>query len=246
MALPVPPYIRTARIQDNVIRYRWDDWDLQADESQLEEGFCTRLQHLSQRANLAFSIATAEWIVSRYGLLFDDPLPWQYLESAWAQSVDARYGALTIEGDTNSDEWTGPIRRPIWWGLLQVEFTISEAEEDGNPEVGVGRLITLAEHIMTDPAPYRMWRERIIERLGVLYPLDSEEHLGEVVPREALDPNLDFTLEQTEALLNQFLASLDYRTNPFLNLPEKMLEEGFKGIPYVFEIEQDRKARFEW
>jgi hypothetical protein len=83
-------------------------------------------------------------------------------------------------------------------------------------------------------------------RLQNLYPLNSEEKLGEVVPQEALDPTLDFQIEQTEPFVNRFLRSLDYRTNPFLNSPEQMLDRGFKGTPYVFNIEEDRKARFEW
>src|SRR2546426_823255 len=113
MTLVAPHYIRATRIQDKVLRYRWDDWDLNADEEKLDKGIALHLSRLSQRASLAFTIATTEWMVYRYGLLLDEQLPWQYLEAAWAQTIDWRYGALTIEGDTDAKEWTGPIRRPI-------------------------------------------------------------------------------------------------------------------------------------
>jgi len=47
-------------------------------------------------------------------------------------------------------------------------------------------------------------------------------------------------------LINRFLAGLNYKSNPFLSSPEDMLAGGFEGKPYVFNSEQDRKARFEW
>lgn len=246
MALSIPGYMKAARVQDRVIRYKWDDWDVNADEASLDEAVSERLGRLSQRAVLAFTIATAEWIVYRYGALVDEPMPSQYLQAAWAQIVDWHYGALTIEGDTDPREWAGPIKRPIWWGLLQTDFAIDEAEDDGEPEVGAVRVATLAEHVMTDPSHYRAWRERILERLEALYPMDPEEHLGEVVPREALDPDFDFHVDDTEALTNGFLSSLDHETNPFLNSPENMLNEGFEGTPYVFDLGSDRRRRLEW
>ena len=104
----------------------------------------------------------------------------------------------------------------------------------------------MAEHVITHPEPYRASHERILERLTKLYPIDPDEKLGEVVPWQALDPNEDFKAEETEALIKQFLASLNWSTNAFLNSPQKMLKQGFKGTPYTFDIEKDRKARFDW
>jgi hypothetical protein len=80
-------------------------------------------------------------------------------------------------------------------------------------------------------------------RLEFYYQRQTDETLGDVVPREALDPNFDFNPERTQFLIDRFLADLSRRTNPFLSSPEKMLEGGFVGTPYVFDMEADRQYR---
>lgn len=239
----IPKYIQIPNIQDNTIRFKWDDWNVKQADFPIEDILYDRLQNLAQRATVAFTIATAEWIIHRFGGLSDDPLPLEYLEAAWAQVVHFRY---SYHRDIRKEEWTGPVRGPIGIAIRRVIFAIQQAEEDGDPPWRAGRISKLAEHVISDPTPYKEWRESIMKRLETLYPLDPDETLGEVVPREALDPDFDFNIEQTESLINKFLAGLDYNTNPFLNSPEKMLELGFEGTPYVFDIEADRKARFEW
>jgi hypothetical protein len=88
-----------------------------------------------------------------------------------------------------------------------------------------------------------------MERFESLYKRDPDDELGDVVPREAVDPGRAFKVEQTEAIINQFLASLDHRTNQFLSSPEDMLEsddeedEGFPGTPYLFDMKADRQSR---
>ena len=192
------------------------------------------------------AIATAEWIVYRYASLFQHGLPWQFLESAWAQLIDGRYGQLTIEGDTDRETWAGPVRRPIWRALYFVEFSIFEKEHDRIPELGAAHLIALAEYVMTDSGPFQQWCRRVLDRLQGMYPRGAEDHLGDVIPREALDPDGEFDPNDTEFLMNQFLSGLDYRANPFLSSPEKMHQLGFKGTPYVFRLVDDRRARAEW
>jgi hypothetical protein len=97
--------------------------------------------------------------------------------------------------------------------------------------------------VLSTPEPYLVWYDRVLNRLQTLYPRDPHEPLGEVVPREALDPAYDFRIEDTEALINQYLIGLDYTRNPFLNNPERMIEEGFPGTPYTFDIQTDRAMR---
>jgi hypothetical protein len=225
------------------IRYRWDDWNVEAVDMPLDEGLYERLSAISQRAVVAFTVGTAEWIVHRFGALSHDRFPHQRVEAAWAQVVHFRY---SFEQDVNLQDWNGPVRGPIGIAIRRVVYAIQQAEEGFDPSWRACRAAKLAEHVMPTSTPYHQWRERIMERLEQLYPLKPEDKLGEVVPREALDPDYDFRLEQTEVLINQFLSSLDYRSNPFLNSPATMIKQGFTGTPYVFDIEQDRKARFEW
>jgi hypothetical protein len=243
MTLPVQHYLQTSGIQDPVIRYKWDDWNVEEVDMPLEAALRKRLDRISQRAVTAFTIGTAEWIVHRFAIFSADQIPALRLEAAWAEVVDFLYSTNT---DIRLEDWAGPIRGPIGIALRRVIFALQQASQDGDPAWRAGRAAKLAEHVISDPSPYLNWRERILERFEKSYPLDPDETLGEVVPREALDPDVEFDVSQTEIMINRFLNSLDYRSNPFLNAPEEMLKAGFKGTPYAFDIDEDRKARFEW
>jgi hypothetical protein len=246
MVLHVFKCIQTTDIQDNTIRYKWDDWNVEQAEEPIDEDFYKRLEGISQRANIAFTIGTAEWIIYRFGSVSNDSLPIQYLEAAWAQIVHWRYAGYSWNDFTKKAEWSGPVRGPLDIAMTRVMFAIQQAEADENPELRAAWITNLAQYLMANPTPYRRWCEWVMERLESLYRRDPEEKLGEVVPREALDPDFDLKVEKTESLINRFLGTLDYNTNPFLSSPEKMLEQGYEGRPYIFDIEKDRKARFEW
>jgi hypothetical protein len=170
-------------------------------------------------------------------------MPTQYLEAAWAQIVDWRYGALTWEERVNRGEWIGPVKGPIGTAMLRVMYAIQQVRENAFPELRAAWITKLASYIMPDQAPNYRWREEALRRLALWYPRDPTETLGDVVPRQALDPDSGFNPEHAEALLNDFLASLNYEANPFLNSPAKMLELGFKGTPYRFNLEAERQRR---
>jgi len=244
MVLTIPPYLLTAPIQQETIRYKWDDWDEEGVEGAIDDKLYGRLKTLSQRANVAFTAASAEWIVYRFGRLSDDSLPLQCLEAAWAQMID---GAYSVPWEFPDDKtWSGPVRSPIRRAMSLVADAINEMVVDSDPALMAAIISKLVEHLMSDPKPYQSWRERVLERLDRLYRLDPAETIGDVVPREAFDPNADFKPEQTEHMVNQFLAGLNYHENALLNSPTTMLEKGFQGTPYQFNIEKDRQNRFEW
>jgi len=254
MTLPVPKYLQAANVDDTSIRYQWDDWKTLPALQAVDDKLKSRLKGVSQRAVVAFMCGTVEWIVHRFSRLCDDPALSAYLEAAWAMIVDVRYcvcgGGGTGWQEYSIKGWDGPIKAPIADALERLEIAIQKlAWEDTDPVRRAGLLAALAAYVMTDPAPYKRWCGQVMKRFESLYPRDPEDELGDVVPREAIDPKFDFKVERTEALINRFLASLDYHTNIFLTSPEDMLEsddeeeEGFKGTPYVFDMEADREAR---
>jgi len=238
--------LHAANIQDRVIRYRWDDWDIERAEEPIDREFYKRLQSLSQRANVALTIATAEWIVQRFAQIADVTLSLQYVEAAWVQVVDFRYGTVPWDDYTNEHAWSGPVFRPIWTAMYRIQFALEVAKDDEEPELRAAWVTNLASYVLTDPTPYRIWLEAVMVRLESLYPRDPSETLGEVVPRVALDPEQSFTIEMTEPLINRFLADIDIRTNPFLASPESLVTNGFDGTPYQFRLQGDRTARFDW
>ncbi len=253
MTLPVPPYLKAANIQDHSIRYEWDDWRTIPAAETPDKKLVSRLAGVSQRAVLAFGCGTAEWIVYRFAKLSDDPAPWNFLESAWAMIVDVRYcgyGEATGWQEYSVKGWNGPVRRPIQDALKLLEIACQQLawEFHSEPTSLVGTISALTCYVTTDPAPYKKWSERVLERFESLYSRDPDDKLGDVVPRQAVDPGFRFKVQQTQTLINQFLSSLDYRHNIFLTPPEGILEhfdeeEDFKGTPYVFDIEQDRQTR---
>jgi hypothetical protein len=252
MTLSTPSFLKMAPIQDNSIRYKWDEWsDLPVLET-VDEDLVAQLKKVSQRAVLAFACGTAEWIVYRFEKLCHDPAPNNYLVAAWAMIVNVRYcgyGRATEWKVFSKQGWDGPIRGPICESLLFLEAALQEVAWNNTEPVGcAGGIAALACYLINDPAPYRRWREQVLERFCSLYPRNREDPLGDVVPREAVDPEFNFRVEQTPALINAFLSRLDCHVNVFLSPPEGMLQhfedgEDFHGKPYAFDIEIDRQAR---
>jgi hypothetical protein len=102
---------------------------------------------------------------------------------------------------------------------------------------------------MPHPGPYETWCKQVLDRLEAFYPILDDDYIGDVVPREVVDPNVSISVAATEALVNTFLAGLNFRQNKFLSVPEEMStseymeSRRFVGAPYRFEIEVDRAAR---
>ncbi len=243
MTLSVPKYIHEVNIQNLTIRYTWDDRNVEAVEKPVDEELISRLNKITLRGNAAFTIAVSEWIVYRFKHLLKDQVPLEFLEAAWAQTIDSRYG---YEWDPLQAGWEGPIMGPIREALMWSSDAIEKKDEYLNPSSNVEKVLKLTRHVLCDTSSFQVWFDTVINRLETYYPMNPDEKLGDVVPRELFCPDLDFKCDQSESLINKFLRGLDYDSNPFLRPPKEMLEEGFDGTPYVFDIEKDRKERFEW
>lgn len=251
--LPIPQYLIAADIQEGTLRYVWDDWKTLSMLEYLDPELTGMLQRISQRAELAFMCATAEWIVYRFARLLDTSIAWAYLQAAWAMIVNVRYCGYGTgnwwQEYSEAGDWTGPVRGVICDAFERLEIAFQQLHlERTDPVRRAGLIATLAAHIMPNAEPYKRWSQAVLQRLILLEPRDADDKLGDVVPRQAMDPALSFDVAQTEDLVNRFLASLDHNANIFLSSPEGMLEvddagERFMGVPYVFDIEADRKER---
>ena len=104
MTLSTPSYIQQANIQDPTIRYLWDDWNVEQAETPIDKKLKAQLKKVSLRSSIAFSIATAEWITFSFEQFIDDPVPLQYLEAAWSQSINFNYGFI----------WWDPLADEDW------------------------------------------------------------------------------------------------------------------------------------
>lgn len=235
-----PRYITAAELGGVTVRYKWDEWNVKEAYLPAHQELLERLIPLTRRANIALTIATAEWIAYRFELLDPDPMPLQYLEAAWAANIDLAY-ARYIE--TDDDQWRGPVRGPLNVALMLVIDGLFLEDENPNPAVNAAWITNLANRVLENTDSFRMWREAAIDRLDAYYrasatsgeDLFGDEGIkGPLVPREVFDPQFPFTPDLTAELIRSFLSELDVRANPFLRTPEAMRELGFKGRPYSF------------
>jgi hypothetical protein len=230
-------------VQDISIAYKWDDWNVEDAYEPLDENFTNRMAMLSYRANEAFTAGCVEWIIYRFGFLSNDSTPANYIEAAWAAMLDWRYAKYFEPVD---EEWHGPVRRVLEVAIVLMVEVIDRTESYDLPEISSASISNLAKHVMSQSKSFEEWQEWAVERLTLFYPRDEEEPLGPVVPREALDPDIEFSPSDTPEYINRFLKSLDFRKNEFLEPPETMLKSGFEGHPYTFNAAEDRRQRFEW
>ena len=253
MGIEIFSYLKKANVQESTAHYFWDDWKSIPAIEEPNEDLVTSLARLSQRSILAFECATAEWIIYRFGVLDNDPAPWEFLEAAWAMTISPRYSGYGKGSGWQSYSqrgWDGPVRRPIKNGLDGLEIDIRQltSEYHTDPSFGAAVTVGLATYVMTDPMPFNKWRDQVLARLEGLFPRDPKDPLGDPVPRQALDLDSEFLKGDSERLLNKFLAGLDYRRNPFLSSPEGMLEHfdaepDFIGRPYEFDMGLDQLTR---
>jgi hypothetical protein len=225
------------------IRFEWDDWNTEAVEERPDDPLVEGLRRVSDRAILALAIGMAEWVAYRFEPLTDDRTPWQFLGAVWAAGVDWRYLSETWDSQTGEEDWSGPVRGALKASMMAIDEVVYSARLGGNVTNGARWVSNIATHVLPTAEPFREWRDRTLERLAVLYPRHEDDLIGEVVPREVLDLEREFRVSETEVLINHFLRSLDHNGNPFLALPEELLQDGFTGTPYVFDILTDRRER---
>lgn len=244
MTLAAPPHIAGLRLQLDPLRYTWDDWDLDQVESPVDESLLVKLEQLSQRANVAFCIACAEWIVYPLCAVLGDQILLQRLEAAWAQIIDPRY---CVSLDVSPDDWAGPLKGPALRAVDLVEFAVDAFTRDNSPADIAATASKLTTHLLVrDVAPFLRWQEQVLARLMEYYRLDPDETMGDVVPREALSPEHSFDPAHTQDLMNVFLQRLCESGNPFLCSGDEMSDRGYKGPYCQFDPEYDRKLRFDW
>jgi len=226
---------------DRSIRYKWDEWGSRFGPIRSDEKIGQRLSHLTHRAVGAFAVSAAEWVVSRYESMIETTVPRLCLEAASAQLVDFRYSSYwDLEGD-----WSGPIKGPIRVAFDFLSLTLESISRAADPAADATVVSALAYYVINSSDSYKRWELSSLDRLKTLYPFDSQDTLGGVVPREALDTGRPFLVDETETLINRFLASVDHLNNPFLNPPQEMLKRGFSTTPYVFNNQEDMRVRRE-
>ena len=69
---------------------------------------------------------------------------------------------------------------------------------------------------------FKAWRRATISRLIEVAPADPSLGLGRPLPRDIVDPGYTASPEQDDARISAYLASLDWRNNPYLGKPDEI------------------------
>jgi hypothetical protein len=245
MVQPVPAYVRSDGVADELLRYAWDEWTIRKHWDIVEADLHQRIDQLTNRAGTALALATAEWICQRFSLLCWDPRPRQFLEAAWAGNIHRSYCEYT---ETVTDEWRGPIRGPLNIIILIANDALFCLHEDPHAATRACWMAALARHVLPSAARPRFeaWFEASIERLEAHYPrvlaLVSESvfepfpGMGTPVPAELFDLRADFDPAAAPGLLDQFLRSLDPTQNPYLHPASELAGIEDVPIPYRYVV----------
>ena len=236
--LTKPPHILAAKIADKTPSYAWDEWRVEEAYQPADPEFMAAMARVSHRANVAFCIASAEWIVWRFEHLFNNPMPLVYLEAMWTANIHTAYGRYI---ETDDDDWRGVVKGPINIALAIV-IDLVWGIEDTVPGENASWIANLANLVIADASPYERWRKEVLGRLEELSPrpveveenpFEDDEDPGPWVPREVFDTTHRFDGSRTREYLTQFLNSVDYNTNEFLYSPSEVLEfPDFETVPY--------------
>jgi hypothetical protein len=207
-----PNYIPISVIAREPVRHTWDEWDPYPALGLQDEETISRLAKITDRAQIAYAIGCAEWVVYRFAGVSVDPSPYEYLEAFWAYVMSDN---LKQPPATNDGEWTGPVRAAIDMSLTTIINTIALTETaTGDTEAAFAELIVL--HVLPDPHPFNVWKEMAITRLTRYFPRTRKEDWGPPVPREIFDSSVDLTAEIQPALIKQFLSRVNTDKNKFL------------------------------
>jgi len=212
MSRPAPAYIPVETIANLPLEHAWDDYDPYVAIGDPDERVVEKLETVSLKSVLAFALASTEWILYRLKNHTDFDLPWQYVDAQWASLVTWKLSYLWDPGHENTE---GPVRGPIDMAVRQIT-NCHRALKLAEGEVDAALIGRVAEYILPDPKAFLSWQDQALERLARFYPRD-EYGFGPSTPREALDPGVEMTVESGIVLAEEYVRTLDFSQNEFLN-----------------------------
>lgn len=234
MILQIPHYIGRLGIADTPILHKWDDQKPREHYLGNDAKLMHQFEKIATRGQIALSAGMAEWIAWRLGKHSRDETLFQVIQAVWASGVDWRYvGNLkTHRQKMKWEDWTGPVRGPLCATYHILQTICFDAPRGMAIEPWMVPLSNLAIYLLVDSKAFKAWRRSVLERLAKDHPPTKKSPDGVPVPREAIDPEFPYKPEMAGELVAKFLATLDFKANPYLQTPEEMKNAGFSGTPY--------------
>lgn len=204
--------IPVQEISQAPLLYEWDFWDPYELLGQPNESAIKVLEGLSDRAQIAFAIGCAEWVVARLSKHLSNIKAYDYLEACWAFQMDKSIAAPVAPQE---DEWTGIVLAPIDLAIVTVLNTYYTTEDgQGASESAFSELIPL--WVLTDKTPFITWKNHVTQRLTSYFPRQDNDHWGDPVPREVLDTSITLNPELFHQQVENYLGDVDRIRNPLI------------------------------
>jgi hypothetical protein len=234
--LTIPAYVERAAVVGAPIEHRWNDDDLPTFYEETD-----RIQSAIAKTTTAGAVALAlgclEWVAWRFSKHTDVTVLLQAIEAMWAGVVDVRYVRSLRDSPfaISRKKSKGPERGPVFVAYRQLKDLRNclESAQPASPESSCA--VRMGRSVLPNRDVFETWWRFAVKRLAETH-LESEEgpdDVGKPIPREALDPEVDYGARDAAEYLAAFLDRLDRARNPFLASPDEMKEAGFAGTPYA-------------
>lgn len=189
-----------------------------------------RLLGLTENANLALAIGSADWILARF-LPFDPAREARdFAAAVWAKlSPDWRCDLY----DPADEDWCGPVRGPI---LIAMTILYDVLAGRGENSVTADRAVwmhNLALHVIEPLQPYLAWHEQVVKRLEQTHSwaieggrkpglFDDEFPRGRRIGPTVLDLAVSYDPASAAQELDQFVQRERRNGNPFVLDPSEL------------------------
>lgn len=253
MILEVPKlFITTGYIESKDVNFKWN----KRIEYQIDEVGNSRLFELAiqmnQKATLGLATALSEWIIwhlTEERIRLDPtkkPEFFFYLaQSHWLGLIDKYY---TKDIGANN-KYPNESFEVIFWNTIRYMRNVRQSYLYNDYDIyhSIDNFMLLTRQIVPEEFKplFDEWLTTTLEKSIQLFPATYD--IGEMidkdptydasiepyVPRDFyFDPDFDYHSADLVKTQNDLLKNANWELNIFLNSPDEMLEEGFKGTPY--------------
>ncbi|KPF67783.1 hypothetical protein IP84_12705 [beta proteobacterium AAP99] len=204
------------------MRFVWDEWNITATYSRVDEKLIEACNRLSWRGNCALTIGIAEWIVTRFSKLDSDSDPRRFLEAAWIGIIDP---VLVHQPVIDDDTWRGPVRGPMSMAMTFVADALFAEEAAQQANMNPVWAAAFARHVLPNTQAFGNWLNSGVDVLSAISPaLDESEvdwfdvslNRGGLVCPEMLDAAMRFGDPRTH--LKVYMDSVTATGNPYIRL----------------------------
>ncbi|KIC01817.1 hypothetical protein OA88_12110 [Flavobacterium sp. JRM] len=235
----VPEIIREAKSVGHVIDFKWNEKIMEKliDPAENHNKLENALESISYKASLGLTAALLEWIYWRYKSHTESSQEMKLrIEALWCSISNPEY-TKPLVFDLNMDApATGPIDGPLWVALMNVRMVdVLRRKGSYYLQSEIVGLALLARHISPKKKIFNKWLKNTLKELKHIFPcqytydnikaIDEEVYnpsAEPVISRDFFfDPFYIYSAKSSETSIKDFVASLNYETNPFLCFPKE-------------------------